>query len=136
MPDHLFVYGTLRRGSTHPLARRLAAEARYAGQGTVKGRLYSFGPYPGAILDAASRETVEGDLYSIGANAGLLAALDAYEGCGEEGDYCRVVVPVRLRSGGSVEAFAYALAKEDKRRPRVYGGKWRISPPRKAVRGG
>jgi gamma-glutamylcyclotransferase (GGCT)/AIG2-like uncharacterized protein YtfP len=133
MPDHLFVYGTLRRGSAHPLAKRLAAEARFVGEGTVKGRPYSFGAYPGAVLDASSRETIEGDLYGIGENTSLLAALDAYEGCGECGDYCRVVVPVSLRSGGLVEAFAYALAHEDKRRPRIRGGKWRGSPPRKAV---
>ena len=44
---HLFVYGTLRRGSGHPMSRFLAARARLLAGARVPGRLYDLGGFPG-----------------------------------------------------------------------------------------
>ena len=37
-PSHIFVYGTLRADSDHPMAQRLCSQARLVGKGTVPGR--------------------------------------------------------------------------------------------------
>src|SRR5580692_7203168 len=47
---YLFVYGTLRKGSGNPHARRLAEHAEWAGPGRIPGRLYRLGRYPGLKL--------------------------------------------------------------------------------------
>ena len=111
-PTHLFVYGSLRVGSPHPLARRLAAGARHVGTGWIAGRLYDLGPYPAAVTVASGRERVVGDVFAFRDDR-LLAALDAYEGCAphqrEPRDYVRTPVEVRLRRG-IVTAWAYLFA--------------------------
>lgn len=81
-PDHLFVYGTLRRGLGHPMARWLLAHAAYVGPATVTGQLYDLGPYPGAVLARGGR--VVGEVYRLRHGSPVLAALDAYEGCGPD----------------------------------------------------
>ncbi|MEC4749948.1 gamma-glutamylcyclotransferase [Methylomicrobium sp. Wu6] len=45
----LFVYGTLRRGSDHPIARHLADNAEWLGFGEFHGLLFDIGAYPGAV---------------------------------------------------------------------------------------
>ena len=47
----LFVYGTLRRASGHPMSRALAHNARQVGPGAIRGRMYYPGPYPAVIED-------------------------------------------------------------------------------------
>lgn len=77
---HLFVYGTLRRGFDHPMARLLALNALYVGPARVAGRLYHLGNYPGIVLSQRPREWVYGDIYDLGGVSGLLTRLDRYEG--------------------------------------------------------
>ncbi|EKE73087.1 gamma-glutamylcyclotransferase family protein [Gallaecimonas xiamenensis] len=73
----LFVYGTLRRGAGTPLARRLASQGHYLGQGLCRGLLYRVDHYPGWVPGDG---WVTGDLYLVPPT--LRAALDAYEECG------------------------------------------------------
>ena len=40
---HVFVYGTLKRGQDHAMARRLAAEGSYCGKASLAGRLIDLG---------------------------------------------------------------------------------------------
>lgn len=61
----LFVYGSLLRGSRHPMARRLALESRKLGPATVTGRLYDLGFYPGAVPSANPQELVHGELLML-----------------------------------------------------------------------
>jgi len=50
-PLHVFVYGTLRRGSGHEMHSFLAAWAELLGPASVRGRLYDInGLYPGLKL--------------------------------------------------------------------------------------
>ena len=46
MPEHIFVYGTLRAESAHPMAHRLRVGARHIGKGSTPGLLYDFGSWP------------------------------------------------------------------------------------------
>lgn len=78
MSERLFVYGTLRRDSGHPMARVLAARAQHVGPGRVAGRLYDLGPYPGAVPSDVPGEWVFGDVYAL-TDPALWSELDAYE---------------------------------------------------------
>jgi len=111
MPDHLFVYGTLRADSGHPMARRLRVGAKHIGRGSAQGALYDFGDYPGAVFDADARYRVIGDVFRLGPNPRLLADLDKYEGfTGADNDlFRRISIEVRLDQGGTVEAWTYVL---------------------------
>ena len=80
MTHYLFVYGTLRRRSRHPMARKLADAARHVGAARVAGRLYDLGRFPGLKKPRAGDDWVEGDVYDLGAgSAQTLHEMDAYE---------------------------------------------------------
>lgn len=120
MPDHLFVYGTLRAESAHPMAHRLKVGARHIGKGSAPGLLYDFGSWPGAFFGPEEKYRVIGSVFALGRSTRLLIDLDKYEGVtpanGEErefpeaeGLFHRILIEVSLDQGGSVEAWAYAL---------------------------
>lgn len=76
MPDHLFVYGTLKRGKAHhgllrgsKLLGEHATEAVYT--------LFDLGGYPGVRL--GGRQAVAGEVYRL--PPGRLSRLDRFEGC-------------------------------------------------------
>lgn len=106
----LFVYGTLRRDSSHPMARFLATRAEWVGRGTVAARLYHLGRYPGIVPPERDEDRVTGDVYRLPADAeDLLAALDRYEN-GESplpAFFERAVAPVRLENGQEEPAWLY-----------------------------
>ena len=103
-PRHLFVYGTLMRASSSPYARLLEVRAQFVGEGWTPGRLYHLGRYPGAVFSDDCANKVHGELFLLRGNT-LLAALDAYEGCGGQGTkpdlFYRDVVVARLARGGA-----------------------------------
>lgn len=86
MSEYLFVYGTLRRGQSHPLARMLADQAERVGAARYRGRLLDLGDYPGVVPDPQGPHWVAGDLYRLRDPQGLLPVLDRYEGCTDAGD--------------------------------------------------
>src|SRR5262245_7136486 len=65
MPQHLFVYGTLRFEYPNPLALKLKSQAVLIGKGFAPGVLYDIGWYPGAVFNADSRTRVVGELYAL-----------------------------------------------------------------------
>jgi len=80
MGDLLFVYGTLKRRSRHPMAKRLAQSARHVGAATIAGRLYNLGRFPGLKEPRSAHDQVAGDVYDLGENADrTLQEMDAYE---------------------------------------------------------
>ena len=118
MPDHLFVYGTLRAGSAHPMAHRLRVGARLIGRGSTPGFLYDFGDHPGAVFDPNARYRVIGDMLELKAGPRLLADLDRYEGfTGAEDDmFRRIAIKVALDKGGAIEAWTYGLQEAPRAR--------------------
>ena len=115
MTDHLFVYGTLRADSTHPMAHRLKVGARLVGKGSAPGLLYDLGEYPGALFGPEEKYRVVGEVYALEAPR-LLADLDKYEGTAPEDEdgeamYERIKIEVKLQKGGTVDAWAYGLKK-------------------------
>ncbi|MEM7399214.1 MAG: gamma-glutamylcyclotransferase family protein [Pseudomonadota bacterium] len=106
-PEHIFVYGTLRHGSNHPMARRLTAQARHIGQARTPGRLYDMGWYPAAMFDAESATRIIGDVFALPPGGRLLAEIDAYE----EGDpnYERIRLDVTIIGGGKLHVWTYGV---------------------------
>jgi gamma-glutamylcyclotransferase (GGCT)/AIG2-like uncharacterized protein YtfP len=129
MPDHLFVYGTLRAESSHPMAHRLRVGAKLLGRGSAAGSLFDFGDYPGAVFAVDAKYRVIGDVHKLGPKPRLLADLDKYEGLAPEDDgavpgpeaeaeglFSRVVIEVKLDNGEIVEAWTYALKETPRAR--------------------
>ena len=79
MPEYLFVYGTLRRGSDNKFALLLAERAQFVGAARVAGLLYDFGRYPGAVKSDQSDGWVQGEVYRL-SDTEVLTLLDEYEG--------------------------------------------------------
>lgn len=78
MHDHIFVYGTLRKGGIRALPALYPAAPDF-GPGTIAGALFDFGAYPGLQLNALVEpaDRVRGEVY--GADAQILRALDEIE---------------------------------------------------------
>ena len=106
--DLLFVYGTLRRGSAHANAARLARESSWLGTATLRGTLYRVGWHPALVLEG--EDTVTGDLLRLTDPGASLAWLDSFEGCGPDDppphDYRREIASV-MTAGGAVDAMVY-----------------------------
>ena len=124
MPQHLFVYGTLRSEFPHPLALRLKSLAKFVGKGSAPGILYDFGWYPGAMFREHARSRVIGEIFALkNAQRLLLAQLDHYEGTAEPGNpFRRVPIKVRLDRGGMVDAWTYEVRQLPERRSLIESG--------------
>ena len=109
--DLLFVYGTLMRGYSHPMARLLSANADFLGEASCRGRLYKVKHYPGLVLSKEADDVVFGELYRLRAVDDLLREFDMYEACGEgfaePTQYVRQMLPVTLADGSNSEAWTY-----------------------------
>ncbi len=127
MTDRLFVYGTLMRSSHHALARALKQHASYEGPARYNGRLYRVTHYPGVIASSAPEDWVFGDVYTL-RDSDLLKDLDRYEGCGPDDppptQYLRLLQPVTLSSGPSVEAWIYIYNRPIDRLKRIVSGRF------------
>ncbi len=117
MPMYLFVYGTLRRGEPTEFARTLEAEAQFAGEATVSGRLYRLPHYPCMIR--GDDGAVKGDLFT-GASDTLMRELDDWEGA----DYRRETIVANRSNGTVVEAWIYVYTAPLDGLPLITSGDW------------
>lgn len=127
MTERLFVYGTLRRGSRHPWAAKLAASATCLGEARYNGRLYRITHYPGVVPSTQPDELVYGDVFEL-RDPEILAALDAYEGCSpddaEPTQYLRKLQQMTLADGAVVEAWMYVYNWPLENRERIKSGRF------------
>ena len=104
MPQHLFVYGTLRPQLARGEAQALIAALKIVGSATVQGKLYDFGGYPGVTNE---KGLVFGDLLLL-SSAEQLRLLDAYEECnGSSPLFTRSITTARISAGTSIAAWIY-----------------------------
>jgi len=111
MNQHLFLYGTLIPGEAPKEIASIVGRFRRLGSGQVRGRLYDFGEFPGAILDPSSRTMIHGELVVLPSEARILEALDRYE----EFDpldpktslFVRKKAMIRMANGSSREGWIY-----------------------------
>lgn len=109
----LFVYGTLRKGfRSHDLLRRF--HARLIGRGSIRGRLYDLGNYPGAVSSAHNTERVYGEVYFLPQPESAFRVLDKFEGFDptrpESNEFERSETTVTLAGGHKVQAWVYWLS--------------------------
>ena len=123
--EHVFVYGTLRRGGSNHF--RMAG-ADLVTPGTVSGKLYRISWYPGLVLGPDGR--VLGEVYAVGDEQ--LRALDEFEGVSAEekgSEYRRVKAVVTAPDGTTLDAWVWewiGLVDES----RVVGeGDWLLAEP-------
>ena len=79
MNQHLFLYGTLLPGEAPKEIASIVKRFRRLGSAHVRGRLYDFGEFPGAVLDPSSRTVIHGELVALPSDERILEALDRYE---------------------------------------------------------
>jgi gamma-glutamylcyclotransferase (GGCT)/AIG2-like uncharacterized protein YtfP len=133
----LFVYGTLRAASRHPMAHRLRSGAKALGQGSASGTLYDLGYYPGATFGADARGRVVGEVYALRHGSRLVAEIDYYEGAPQdtEGEmYGLVEIEVSLDAGGTLSALSYALRRPPLWAKPVASGDWIVHTRARAAR--
>jgi len=80
MTEYLFLYGTLLPGDSTEESSRIVGRLKRVGSATVRGRLYDFGDYPGAVLDRTAKSSIKGELFELpNDDDSALKALDDYE---------------------------------------------------------
>lgn len=135
MPDFLFVYGTLRKGSAHPMAERLALAGKYVGPAHVLGDLYDLGWHLGLVPSQATANRVLGDVFDILPDHAteLWRVLDEYEGCAPDVPEPRLFKRDRLqawtRDGVGFDAWAYVPVKPPVAARLIPGGDFLRSRP-------
>jgi len=110
--EHVFVYGTLKRGQCRegswPKAAALIRSA------WTRGQLLDLGPYPALVV---GDDRVRGELWSFAADdmATVVNRLDRIEVTNQPGlvnEYDRVSVAVTLDNGQTLSAQAYRLSDQ------------------------
>ena len=79
---------------------------RYAeliGTGTLQGKLYDLGSYPGAIISKTKSDLIYGEVYRLKNPSTVFTMLDQYEGK----NFRRKIVPIALDRVGSVHCWVY-----------------------------
>ena len=94
MTDLLFVYGTLMNNIQSNIAGYLHQNSDFVGEGSLQGRLYDLGNYPGAIYDMQADSRVYGHMFRIFDPENMLKRLDFYEGIS-------LLQPDKMNIGGS-----------------------------------
>jgi len=111
MSDYLFAYGTLQPGFAPPAIAKTAAKLRPVGTGYVYGEIYQLDGYPGAVLDAHSRNRIPGTVLELPEDEAVLRQLDEYEGYDpqspEASEFVRARQTVELNGGGTIECWIY-----------------------------
>ena len=124
----VFVYGTLRSGGSNHF-RMDGAE--FIATGSIRGRLYRFGWYPGLIADPSAGEII-GEVYAVG--PAQLAALDVFEGLSageiEGSEYRRVRVRVSRAESieEPIEAWIWEWLGAVDETQRIVSGDWLQDP--------
>jgi gamma-glutamylcyclotransferase (GGCT)/AIG2-like uncharacterized protein YtfP len=125
---HLFVYGTLRRGTGVAQAHWLETVAVHKGGATLAGRLLDLGRYPGLLPATNGDEKVQGELYELPEDGVVLEQLDRYEGCHAEDpephEYCRIVCTATDEDGVRVWCWTYLYQGPAEQAKIIPGGNW------------
>lgn len=126
MSQHLFIYGTLLPGEAPEDIASIVKRLRRLGSARVRGRLYDFGEFPGAVLDPSSRTMVYGELVALPSDEGLLEALDRYEEFDSSDPkrslFIRKKAKIWMANGSSREGWIYVYNRHPGRAKLVRGG--------------
>lgn len=119
--DKLFVYGTLRPGSSTEEAAWLAANARLVGAAQIRGRLFRVTHYPALTAPLNHDQWVRGDVFD-GVTAAMLERLDTYEGA----EYERQPAEVTMEDGTTLTAYLYRYVQPTDELELLPSGDWTL----------
>jgi gamma-glutamylcyclotransferase (GGCT)/AIG2-like uncharacterized protein YtfP len=126
-PRYVFVYGTLLPGLAPPVIADVVGTLRVVGPGTLPGRLYHLGAYPGCIVDDGCDTLIFGQVLELPDQA-VLERLDWYEGYAAHDDagslFVRTVCDVTLADGGQVRSWVYVYNRPVKAARLISGGRY------------
>ncbi len=126
MSEHLFLYGTLLPGKAPEEIAPIIKRFRRLGPGHVRGRLYDFGEFPGAVLDPSSRTIVHGELVVLPSDGRILEALDRYEEFDPADSNGSLFIPKKVKvwmvNGSSREGWIYVYNRHPGTAKLVRGG--------------
>ena len=126
MTEYLFLYGTLLPERAPDELASVVRRFRSVGHGHIRGRLYDFGDFPGAILDPSSGATIQGQLVQLPPGRALLRLLDRYEEFNPSKPkaslFVRKKADVKLSNGRSVKGWVYVYNRDPGDAPIVRGG--------------
>jgi gamma-glutamylcyclotransferase (GGCT)/AIG2-like uncharacterized protein YtfP len=113
---YLFVYGTLE--PAHAPADIAAAVRRMkpVGSGSVRGRLYDLGEYPGAVVSRTSPSVIKGKVFELPEDQQVLSSIDAYEGFDPDHPHGSLFIrkrwPVTLADGSRKMCWIYTYNRK------------------------
>jgi len=114
--EFIFVYGTLRKEAAHAMHDVIVRHGDYFSHGSMQGKLFELGGYPGVIESVDPVDAVQGELYRINDHDQLLLALDEYEQCSDRfpppHEYLRKKLSISLPNGGTILAWVYVYNRE------------------------
>ena len=126
MNQHLFLYGTLLPSEAPKEIAGIVKRFRRLGSAHVRGRLYDFGEFPGAVLDPLSRTMIHGELVVLPSDERILEELDRYEEFDpadpKKSLFVRKKVQVQLANGSSREGWIYVYNRSPRKAKLVRGG--------------
>jgi gamma-glutamylcyclotransferase (GGCT)/AIG2-like uncharacterized protein YtfP len=129
MSQYLFAYGTLQPGCAPAQMAALAAQLRPVGEGSIRGRLYDLGGYPGAVPDANTEGRIFGTVMELPEDPEILRRLDAYEECDphapDTSEYVRELREIKMATGGTLECWFYRYNWKTDESRRIASGDWR-----------
>ena len=128
MSERVFLYGTLLPEHVPAAMAATVARLREVGDGSVPGRFYDLGAYPGAVLDPLAATRVRGRVFALPDDPGVLAALDRYEGF-DPADaraslFLRTRATVELAHGGTTDAWIYVYNRRPGSAPPIVSGRF------------
>ena len=128
MNEHLFLYGTLIPDRAPSEVSGIVKRFRHLGRGYIRGRLYDFGDYPGAVLDPSSETLVHGQLVELPPGQSVLDVLDRYEEFDSSNPtaslFIRKKAKIMLADGRSHEGWVYVYNRDPGDAPIVRGGRY------------
>jgi gamma-glutamylcyclotransferase (GGCT)/AIG2-like uncharacterized protein YtfP len=124
-PKLLFVYGSLRTESPHPLAVKLRSQGRLLGKGSAPGILYDLGRYPAALFGAEHKGRVIGEIFELPRDGRLLRELDYFEGTEEPASpLSRIEIEMLSEDGSWLRLETYSLGVPPPIRRVIESGDW------------
>ena len=126
MSQHLFLYGTLLPTEAPKEIASIVKRLRRLGSAQVRGRLYDFGEFPGAVLDPLSRTMIHGELVALPSDGRILDALDRYEEfdplAPKRSLFVRKRAKIRMANGSSREGWIYVYNRPPGKAKLLRGG--------------
>jgi gamma-glutamylcyclotransferase (GGCT)/AIG2-like uncharacterized protein YtfP len=126
MSEHLFLYGTLLPSEAPKEIASIVKRFRRLGSAHVRGRLYDFGEFPGAVLDPSSRTIIHGELVVLPSDGRILQELDRYEEFDPSDPkrslFVRKKARVQMANGSSRDGWIYVYNKPPRKAKLVRGG--------------